>query len=298
MASEKYYKFVDAVRAQPQPDLPTISEERTNYEELCTQFNSGVDAVVDAANADGVPAEWSTPPGANTERVVFYLHGGGYQMGSPLTHRGLVTRVARAASACALSVDYRLAPEHPFPAAVEDAVAAYKWLLRQGIDANRITFAGDSAGGGLAVATIIAVRDSGGALPAAAVCMSPLTDFAMEGESIRERAALDPFVQRKDIAAYGQRYLGPDRDLKTPLASPLYADLRGLPPILILVGSWEVLLDDSTRLAARAREAGVDVDLQIWEEMVHCWPSFAPIFPEAEQAIRLMGDYIRRRAGG
>jgi monoterpene epsilon-lactone hydrolase len=298
MASKKYYKFIEAVRAQPQRADLTLSEEREDYEKLCIQLDSKVDAVPESVNADGVPAEWSTPPGANTGHVILYMHGGGYQMGSPLTHRVIVARMARAASARALSIDYRLAPEHPFPAALEDAIAAYKWLRRQGIDANRIAFAGDSAGGGLAIATMVAVRYSGDPLPAAAVCMSPGTDFAMEGESIHRCADLDPFVQRKDLVAYGQRYLGPDRDLKTPLASPLYADLHGLPPILIMVGSWEVLLDDSTRFADRARKAGVDVDLQVWEEMVHGWPSFAPLFPEAEQAIQVMGEYIRRRTGG
>jgi monoterpene epsilon-lactone hydrolase len=298
MASEKYYAFMDALRAQPPSGDLTISEERANFERVCSRDNSGGDAIVEAVNADDVPAEWSTPPGVDAERVIFYLHGGGYQMGSPLTHRGLVGRIARAASARALSIDYRLAPEHRFPVALEDSVAAYRWLRRQGIRADRITLAGDSAGGGLALATMVAVRDSGDALPAAAVCMSPLTDLAMEGASMRTCAALDPFIRPEDIAAYSHRYLGPDGDPKAPLASPLYADLRGLPPILMLVGTWEVLLDDSTRLAERARDAGVEVELQLGEEMVHVWPSFAPLFPEAAQAIQLIGDYIRKRTGG
>ena len=298
MASQKYYKLVDALRAQPQSGDLTIAEERANYEKMCSRFNSGVDAIMEAVNADGVPAEWSTPPGADAERVIFYLHGGGYQMGSPLTHRGLVARIARAASARALSLDYRLAPEHRFPAALEDSVAAYQWLRRQGKGADRITFAGDSAGGGLVLATMIAVRDSGDALPAAAVCMSPLTDLAMEGESIRTRAALDPLVSPGDIVAYGQRYLGPGGDPRTPLASPLYADLHALPPVLILVGTWEILLDDSTRFVDRARAAGVDVELQAGDEMMQVWPSFAPLFPEAAQTIQLIGDYIRGRTGG
>jgi acetyl esterase/lipase len=194
-----------------------------------------------------------------------------------------------------LSVGYRLAPENPFPAAAEDAISSYRWLLDQGISPSRISVVGDSAGGGLALSMVIAIRDAGVPTPAAIVAIGPTTDLAKEGASMKERAHLDPIVTHESSLAHARRYVGPKGDLKHPLASPLYADLHGLPPLLILVGTHEALFDDSSRFAAKAKAAGVEVELDIWEEMIHVWPFFADILPEGRQAIDKIGEYIRAR---
>jgi acetyl esterase/lipase len=232
-------------------------------------------------------------PESEPGRVILYFHGGGYSIGSAETHRDLVARLCRAAGARALSVDYRLAPEHRYPAAVEDAVASYRWLLDRGVPSAAIAVAGDSAGGGLALGTLLALRDKALPLPAAAVCMSPVTDHLKTGVSMDAKAALDPIVQRQSSTENSKRYIGAG-DPKAPYASPLYADLRGLPPILILVGTSEVLLDDSTRFAERARAAGVDSEIEVWEDMIHIWPFFADL-PEAGKAVERMGAYIRAK---
>ena len=294
MASPELHDLVAKLRSRPRPDDPTIEQLREGFETLSRQFPPPADACFEPVSAGGVPAEWVALPDSPTSPVILYFHGGGYCIGTAATHRDLVARLCRAAGARALSVDYRLAPEYPFPAAVEDAVASCRWLRNQGITSKSIVIAGDSAGGGLTLATLLALRDAGDALPAAAVCMSPVTDLAKEGESMRTKASVDPMVQPASSAAYARRYIG-GRDYKAPLASPLYANLEGLPPLLLLVGTWEVLLDDSTRFTEKARAAGVEVELEIWEEMVHIWPYFAAILPEARQAIDRMGTFIRQR---
>lgn len=250
------------------------------------------DVRCEAVVAGGVPGEWIVPPGAEESRVLLYLHGGGYVIGSVNTHRDMVSRIARAAQARALAIDYRLAPEHPFPAAVEDATAAYRWLLASGMPAERIVIAGDSAGGGLTLATLLALRDAGDLLPAAAVCISPWTDLAVTGESMDTKADVDPMIRKAEAIEGAKLYLA-GADPKTPLASPLYADLSGLPHLLIQVGTHETLQDDSVRLAERARAAGVDVTLEQWEEMIHVWHFFAFILPEAQQAIDRIGQFVR-----
>jgi acetyl esterase/lipase len=247
-------------------------------------------------DAGGVPAEWITTPEAVDERVIYYLHGGGYIMGSINTHREMISRLSRAAGGRALAIDYRLAPENPFPAAVEDSTGAYRWLLSTGVDPARLVIAGESAGGGLTVATLVALRDAGDALPTAAVCLSPWVDLECLGESMTTKAEIDPMAHREDILELAEAYLG-DTHPRTPLAAPLYADLRGLPPLLIQVGTAEVLLDDSTRLAERARSAGVDVILEPWDDMFHMWHFFAAMLPEGQQAIDRIGEFIRKHRG-
>jgi len=208
-----------------------------------------------------------------------------------------VSRLCTASGSRALSVDYRLAPENPFPAAINDGVAAYRWLRGQGIPARSIVIAGDSAGGGLTLATLLAIKEAGDELPAGGVCMSPVTDHTKGGESMRSKVDVDRMVHPTSSTAYSQMYLAGE-DARTPLASPLYADLKGLPPLLILVGTWEVLLDDSTRFPEKARAAGISVDLEVWDEMIHIWPSFAAILPEGRQAIERMGGFIKVHAAG
>lgn len=294
MASPEFHRLVDRLRARPILASPTVADMRAGFAALARLYAPPADARFEAVNANGVRAEWVSVPEVNPSHVILYFHGGGYSIGSAETHRDLVARLCRSAGARALSVDYRLAPEHRFPAAVEDAVASYRWLLDQGAPSRAIVLAGDSAGGGLALGTLLALRDQAMPLPAATVCMSPVTDHLKSGASMETKAAVDPMVQRKTSTENSKRYLGPNGDPKAPYASPLYAELQGLPPILILVGTAEVLLDDSTRFAERARAAGVETEIEVWEEMIHIWPFFADL-PEAGKAVDRMGSFIRSR---
>jgi acetyl esterase/lipase len=224
---------------------------------------------------------------------MLYLHGGGYVVGSIATHRGLAGRLSQAAAARVLLVDYRLAPEHPFPAAVDDAAGAYRWLLAQGIEPARLVIAGDSAGGGLTIATLVALRDAGVPLPAAAVCLSPWVDLEGRGDSVTTKAAADPLVHKDMLVQLAAWYLA-GADPRTQLAAPLYADLRHLPPLLIQVGTAEILLDDAIRLAEKATAAGVKVTLEPWEDMIHVWQLFAPMLPEGQKAIEGIGVFVRQ----
>lgn len=244
--------------------------------------------------AGGVSAEWSVADGAVEDKVILYVHGGGYVMGSAGSHRDVTGRLSKASGARVLSLNYRLAPEHPFPAPVDDAVAAYRWLLAQGISSSNVAIAGDSAGGGLAFATLLALRDAGDPVPAAGVGISPWVDMEGTGESMTTRAAVDPVVQKEGLLEMAKLYLG-DADPKNPLAAPLHANLAGLPPLLIHVGDAETLLNDATRITERARKAGVDVTLKIWDEMPHVWHMFAPILPEGQQAIEEIGAFFKER---
>ena len=269
----------------------TIEQVRVGTEEFLAPFRPSADVVCEPVNAGGVAAEWIVAPGAADDRVLIFLHAGGYVTGSVNAHRDMIARLSRAASARALGLDYRLAPEHPFPAALEDTLAAYRWLLSNGTHPKKIAISGGSAGGGLTVATLVALRDAGEPLPAAGVCISAWTDLAHTGLSLVTKADVDPFVQPKVLVDMAKLYLG-DRDLRTPLASPLYADLHGLPPLLIHVGSSEVLLDDSTRLAERATDAGVEVVLEVWEDMVPDWQNFAPFLLEGQQSLDRIGEFV------
>ena len=297
MASPEFYDLVKRMRLRPRPENQTIDQARTGFIAVGRNFKPDSDASFEAVDAAGVPVEWVATKASKSLPVILFFHGGGYCIGSAQTHRDLVSRLCTASGARALSVDYRLAPENPFPAAVDDGVAAYRWLRSQGIPARSIVIAGDSAGGGLALATLLALKEAGDELPAGGVCMSPVTDHAKEGESMRTKVDLDPMVHPTSSTAYSQMYLA-GGDAKAPLASPLYADLKGLPPLLILVGTWEVLLDDSTRFAEKAKASGVPVELEVWNEMIHIWPYFAAILPEGRQAIERMGTFIKQHAAG
>lgn len=243
-------------------------------------------------DAGGVPAEWVLPPGASS-KVLYYLHGGGFVMLSPATHRPLVWRLARKSSVRALVPDYRLAPEHPYPAAVDDCLAGYRWLLAEGVPARDIVIAGDSAGGALTLTTLLAARDAGLPLPAGAVCLSPVTDLTLSGESHTTRVDDEAMLSPGFCRAVVQLYLC-GGDPRAPLASPLYADLRGLPPLLVHVGTHELLLDDARRLVTRARAAGVDVTLREWDGLWHVFHAFGFV-PEAKQAIDEIAAFVRRR---
>jgi acetyl esterase/lipase len=270
---------------------------RRSFERMIDGFTIDISAKYNRLNAGGVTAEWVSAEGASDSRVVLYFHGGGYIIGSPRTHRPMLAELSQASGGRVLALDYRLAPEHPFPAPVEDSVAAYRWLLSEGYDPARIAVAGDSAGGGLTVAMMVQVRYLGLPMPGAAVCISPWVDMEGLGESMETRAQVDPMVGKENLMVSAKTYLG-GADPRAPLAAPLYADLRGLPPTLIQVGDAEVLLDDSTRLAGIAREAGVQVQMDVWDDMIHVWHLFAPMLPEGRQALSQAGDFIKKHTGG
>jgi epsilon-lactone hydrolase len=278
----------------PPSSTLTLEQRRAQYERAERVFPTPADVAVEHATAADRPAEWLRPPGVRSGAAVLYLHGGGYVIGSPRSHRHLAAAIARAAGTAALLLDYRLAPEHPFPAALDDAVAAYEWLLARGIAPERIVLAGDSAGGGLTVATLLALRERRLPRPAGGVCISPWVDLTLGGASYTTRAAADPIVTREGIDGMAQAYVaGGDR--KAPLISPLFADLRGLPPLLVHVGSDEVLLDDARGLAQHAKSAGVDVTLEEWPAMIHVWHWFLPMLDEAERAVADIGTFVRTR---
>src|SRR5688572_16029952 len=280
----------------PPSNTLTLEQRRAQYERAERVFPTPADVAVERVDAPERPAEWLRPPGVGGDAAVLYLHGGGYVIGSPRSHRHLAAAVARAAGTPALLLDYRLAPEHPFPAALDDAVAAYEWILARGIAPARIVVAGDSAGGGLTMATLLALRERGLPRPGGGVCVSPWVDLTLGGASYTTRAASDPIVTREGIEGMAQAYVGTG-DRKAPLISPLFADLRSLPPLLIQVGTDEVLLDDARALAGRARAAGVDVTLEEWPAMIHVWHWFLPMLEEAEQAVAGIGTFVRARIG-
>lgn len=284
--------------ASTRPIAPerTLLEQRADLEAMAGGAPLPDGARKELVRAGGVPAEWVWGADAGDDGAILYLHGGGYVMGSITTHRSHVARLSQATGVRGLALDYRLAPEHAFPAAVDDAVAAYEWLLDHGVAPRRVAIAGDSAGGGLTVSTLVALRDRGRPLPAAGVCLSPWVDLALTGASMDEKAAVDPMVQRDRLARMAEAYLG-STDPQAPLASPLHADLRGLPPLLVQVGTRETLLDDASRLADRARAAGVDVTYEAWDDMIHVWQCFAPLLPEADEAIARIGSFLRARLG-
>jgi len=268
-----------------------VARERADVESMAGMFKPLGAIQGEPVDANGVPAEWIVPQGVPSARAVLYLHGGSFNSGSIVSHRTLAANVALAAKARSLLIDYRLAPEHPFPAAVEDAVAAYDWLLAQGYDPGQIVVSGDSAGGTLALALLLYLRDRNSPLPAAAVCLSPAPDLTFSGESwlfnARKDLMLDVKKERKAVEIYLR-----GADPRAPLASPTFGDLRGLPPLLIQVGSHELLLSDCTRLADKARAAGVDVRLEVWPGMQHEWQFAAKFLPEGRRAIANIAAFV------
>jgi monoterpene epsilon-lactone hydrolase len=284
---------IRAMLAQSPAGLPT-AELRAAYNAIGAQFGVGPDVTARGESAHGVPGEWTTTPAAAKDRAILYLHGGGYVIGSLDSHRHVASELGRAAGAQAFALDYRLAPEHPFPAAVDDALGAYKFLLEKGFAPSRIAIAGDSAGGGLTIATLAAARAAGLEQPACAVCVSPWVDLECVGASMSAKAGEDQMVQKELLDKWAGEYLG-GASLQTPLAAPLHADLRGLAPLLIQVGSAETLLDDAVRVAGKAGAQEVDVRLEIWPEMIHVWHFFHPILAEGRRAIDVAGGFIQTR---
>jgi acetyl esterase/lipase len=270
--------------------IPKLRQDAEKTAKLFGKIPAEIE--VSPVTIDGLPAEWILPSQATKDRVILYFHGGGYVMGSSRSHRPIVTKFVKGSGVGALLFDYRLAPERPFPAALEDSIAAYRWLLAQSISPSHIVFVGDSAGGGLCLATLLALKDQGIPLPAAAVALSPWTDLKNTGESLKTKAKVDQLTWGESWIVFSKYYAG-DNDPGNPWISPLYGDLRGLPPVLIYVGENEVLLDDSTRFAEKAKNSGVDITLKVWEGMFHCFPACAPLFPEAKQAMDEICSFIK-----
>jgi len=270
-----------------------VEEQRAQFESVGAVSPVPEDVTCSPVVAGGVPCEWVHAPAAEESgRVLLYLHGGGYVIGSIATHRLLAARLSAAAGARVLVAGYRLAPEHPFPAAVDDAVAAYRWLLARGVAGRSIGLAGDSAGAGLALAATVRARDEGESLPGALACFSPWVDLALRGGTMVTRAEGEAVVPPALLSGWAAAYLS-GADATAPLASPLYADLRALPPMLVLVGTEEVLYDDAARLVERAVAAGVEVTMEVFDDCFHLWTVLAPTAPEASRAIDLAGAFLR-----
>ncbi len=298
MPSPAMQDLIDAFRNQQKASAsqppPTLEERRAAFAPAGRVHPVPDDVLVRGVTAGGVPAHWLAAPGTDTGRVLLFLHGGGYELGSLRSDGELAARLGRASGMRVLFPEYRLAPEHPFPAAIDDVLAAWRWLrTRQGLSARSIAVAGDSAGGGLAVALLVAARDAGEAVPAAAALMSPTVDLTSSGPSMAERADQDPISTPAMLRQFAAGYLA-GADPKTPLASPLFASLAGLPPLLIQVGTADLLLSDSERLAAAAANAGVDVTLEIGQGLPHVY-QILPGTPEAAAATGQIGKFLRAR---
>jgi len=285
---------IGALRAKlaSRPRSDDYRQRRKDIDARGLQYALAPDVGVEPVTANGVRAEWTATPRDARDAALLYLHGGGYVIGSLDSHRHLAAEAGRAAGIAALALDYRLAPEHPFPAAVDDALAGYRFLLARGIKPERVAIAGDSAGGGLVVAAMLAIRDAGLSQPGCGWAISPWVDMEAIGETMSSKAAADPTVQRAGILDMARMYLN-GADPRSPLAAPLYGNLSGLAPLLIQVGACETLLDDALRLAKAAGAADVQVDLQIWPEMIHVWHLFHPELGAGRRAIEAGGAFVR-----
>jgi epsilon-lactone hydrolase len=286
---------IEAVRvllkAKPRPVGWT--ERRQRLDEVGSVWPVADDIALEPVDVDGVPGEWSIAPGSDASRVLMFFHGGGYCSGSILSHRRLVTEAGRAAGVRTLALDYRLAPEHPFPAALEDAQTAWRFLERQGVEARHIAVGGDSAGGGLTLALIGRLQESRAELPACAWLLSPWADLTMSGSTLTTKDSVDPIIHGGYLHELAAAYLPGGTDPKDPRVSPLYADLRGLPPVLIQVGSDETLLADSVRLAGALGAADVAVTLEVWPHMIHAWPLWNAHLEPGRHALAKAGTFIR-----
>lgn len=279
------------------PRSTEIAQRRRDIDERGRQFPVPADVAIEKTTVGGVKAEWNIPPDSDPGTAIIYVHGGGYVIGSLDSHRHLTAEIARAAQTRVLALDYRLAPEHPFPAPVEDTLGAYRELLTAGMAAKRIGLAGDSAGGGLVVGAMLAIKEAGLPLPGAGWCVSPWVDMEALSASFTDRAATDPTVQKAGIEDMARQYMG-SADPRSPHAAPIYGDLRGLPPLLIQVGAAETLLDDALQLARVAGMADVVVDLQIWPEMIHVWHQFYPMLGAGRRAIASGGSFLHSTLKG
>lgn len=288
---DRVLRLLTARPLDPKADPRVIREKLNRLAVRFTGKTPGID--IEKIDIDGLPAEWLSPRAPHQNGTLLYLHGGGYVVCGPDTHRPMVATLARHANARALVIDYRLAPEHPFPAAVEDALKAYRWLIAQGTPPESIAIAGDSAGGGLTLALLLSLRDAGDPLPAGAALLSPWTDLAMSGWTHITHRKLDPMLSVEGALLAARHYLG-DTVPTDPLASPLYGRFEGLPPLFIHVGGNEILLDDSLRLSEKARAAGVSVEIKVWPDLPHVFQA-ARFLPEAGASLSLIAAFLKDR---
>ena len=288
---------IDAIRAllgaKPRP--AGWHERRQRIEEVGAHWPVAPDIELQPVDLDGVPGEWSTAPGSDEARVLMFFHGGGYCSGSLVSHRRMVTEAGRAAGMRTLAVDYRLAPEHPFPAALEDALTAWRWLRRHGIAAHHIAVGGDSAGGGLSVILINALRAAGQEAPACAWLVSPWTDLTLSGTTLQTKDTVDPLIHEGYLAELAEAYVPTGMDRRDPRVSPLFADLGSLPPTLVQVGSEETLLADATRFTEAAGAARASVTLEVWPYMIHAWPLWNAGLSAGREALTNAGAFMRGR---
>ncbi|MGX9427347.1 MULTISPECIES: alpha/beta hydrolase [Bradyrhizobium] len=272
----------------------SLTSIRESFDAL---FADGSETLGEAIHIGPMAAAWITPPGSCTDRVVLFCHGGGFQVGSLRSHSSLMVRLARASDARVLGFNYRLAPEHKYPAAAEDAISAYLWLLGQGLPSSRIVVAGDSAGAALAMNIALRARDMSLPLPSGLALISPWLDLTMRGASYASRAALDVFSKPAQLAAMARAYLGRNGNVSAPSASPVDADLAGLPPILIHAGDHDITLDDAFLLAARARQSGVDVKVRVWDHMFHHFQMFGEL-RQSHESLTELGRFVIERTSG
>ena len=290
---------IDTIRAllKDKPRPTTYAERRERINAIGAAYPPPADIPRTPCDAGGVPGEWSLAPGSDAERVLLYFHGGGYCSGSIISHRGMVTEAGRAAGMRTLAVEYSLAPEHPFPAGLEDALAAYGFLRQQGYAPAQIAIGGDSAGGGLTLATLIRLREAGEAMPGAAWLISPWVDLEMTGGTITSKAPVDPLISEGYLRELAGAYIG-GGNARNPLISPLHADLSGLPPVLVQVGSAEELLDEAVWITGRLGAADVKVTLEVWPHMIHAWPLWNTVLADGRAALASAGAFMRAHLAG
>ena len=303
MSMSRRAKFVRWITGRYMQDLDVpnipVQTARRHFEKIAGTFLiRAIGVEVESSQIGGVDVDWLRPKKARKDKVLFYLHGGAYVIGSRRTHRQLVSHIARAAGVVAVVPEYRLAPEDPFPAGLDDAVAVYQGLLESGFNPEDIIIAGDSAGGGLSAATLLSLRHAGIPMPAAAVLLSPFLDVTGSGESATTRADRDPWFHIEDLHVIARYYCPDEGKWRNPLVSPVFANVAGLPPMLIQVGDDEILLSDSTRFAEKLKAQGIDVELEIWPEMWHVFQMFTGKMPEAKKAIRKIAGYIKKHLLG
>jgi monoterpene epsilon-lactone hydrolase len=286
-------EIIEAKRKNPYTEDKSIKQLREETEESGSKIPLPKNTKVEKVMADGVNAEWISCGKVHTNKIFMFIHGGGYYRGSIASTRATVARISEQAGVQCLSIDYRLAPEHPFPAAIDDTYTAYNWILKQGINPKNIIVSGQSAGGGLCLALLLKIKDNKGVQPLGAVAISPWTDLSQSGNTMKTNEEIDPIISKKYLDRMAGLYLK-DLSFSLPLASPLFGDLSELPPILIQVGTAETMLDDSKRFYEKAKKANVDINIEIWTDMFHGWHGNAHILKDAELAIQSIGNFCKK----